>query len=119
VAWPERKVFDSEPKESLLRHGIKEEEEGESDSDDSNLEWGVQENMKLFEVSAKDDQGERNPELYIGIRVLVLPQEYKNSSSISFGASSPSEALSREKEYSAKGTASISPVTFPVQAGQG
>jgi len=36
--------------------GIKEEDE-DSDTSDSDLEWGVQENMKLFEVSAKDDQG--------------------------------------------------------------
>lgn len=53
-------MFDSAPfpsKEVVFPHGIKEEEEGDSDSDDSVLEWGVQENMKLFEVSAKDDKG--------------------------------------------------------------
>lgn len=43
------------PRSNTLCHQQIAEEDVESDSE---LEWGVQENMKLFEVSAKDDNGE-------------------------------------------------------------
>jgi len=58
VAWPESKGLQSiafPGTEGVGHFGIKEEDE-DTDSD-SDLEWGVQENMRLFEVSAKDDQG--------------------------------------------------------------
>jgi hypothetical protein len=58
--WPENESTDHIPfpgSEGICHQQIKEEEE-DTDSD-SELEWGVQENMKLFEVSAKDDHGEK------------------------------------------------------------
>jgi len=35
-------------------------EEVEDTDSDSDLEWGIQENMKLFEISSKDDHGKLN-----------------------------------------------------------
>ena len=54
--------------------GIKEEDE-DSDTSDSDLEWGVQENMKLFEVSAKDDQGG-----VFGLPSFWFPEHYLRNS---------------------------------------
>jgi len=58
VMWTENKSVSHIPfpgSNRLCQQRIKE-EEVDTDSD-SDLEWGVQENMKLFEVSAKDDHG--------------------------------------------------------------
>ena len=60
VMWSENKSVGHIPfpgNEQLSQQQIKEEDD-DTDSD-SELEWGIQENMKLFEVSAKDDHGER------------------------------------------------------------
>jgi hypothetical protein len=51
--------------EGLCHLGIKEEEDTDTDSE---LEWGVQENMRLFEVSAKDDQG---LQIITGVRYIL------------------------------------------------